>query len=125
MQSYPYEPNNYEKVRFHIPMIWIGGAVERPAVISNYGSQNDLAATLLSQLHIDHSDFSFSKDLLYLQRRQFAFYAYVNGFCMIDSSSVYLYDNNQQRPLIQTGDPTREIEAKAFFQMMYLDLGKR
>ena len=125
MQGYPQGVNNYEKVRFHIPMIWTGGAVEHPAVITDYGSQNDLAATLLSQLRIDHSDFSFSKDMLFPYGRQFAFYAYVNGFCMANSSSVYLYDNNQQRPLVQTGDPTMEREAKAFFQMMYLDLGKR
>ena len=125
MQGYPQGANNYEKVRFHIPMIWIGGAVEHPAVISDYGSQNDLAATLLSQLGIEYSDFSFSKDMLHPQERKFAFYSYVNGFCMLDSASVYLYDNNQERTLIQTGDPAMEKEAKAFFQMMYLDLGSR
>ena len=125
MQGYPSGANNYEKVRFHIPMIWIGGAVERPAVITDYGSQNDLAATLLSQFRIDYSNFSFSKDMLHPQGRKFAFYSYVNGFCMIDSSSVYLYDNNQEKPLIQTGDPAMEREAKAFFQTMYIDLGRR
>jgi phosphoglycerol transferase MdoB-like AlkP superfamily enzyme len=125
MQGYPQGTNNFEAVRFHIPMIWIGGAVEQPAVISDYGSQNDLAATLLSQLQIDHADFIFSKDMLHPQGRKFAFYSYVNGFCMMDSSSVYLYDNNQQRTLKQAGDPTMEKEAKAFFQMMYLDLGSR
>jgi len=125
MQGYPHGANNYEKVRFHIPMIWIGGAVERPAVISDYGSQNDLAATLLSQLRIDYSDFSFSKDMLYPQGRKFAFYSYVNGFNMLDSSSVYLYDNNQERTLVQAGNPAMEKEAKAFFQMMYIDLGRR
>ena len=147
MQSYPQKPNNFEKIRFHIPMIWIGGAIERqavksdtgnahkkieggeavgqPSVISDYGSQNDLCATLLSQLRIDYSDFLFSKDMLNPLGRKFSFYSYVNGFCMIDSSSVYLYDNNQQRTLIQTGNPCREKEAKSFFQMMYLDLGHR
>ena len=123
MQDYPQGTNNYENIRFHIPMIWIGGAVERPVVISDYGAQNDLAATLLSQLYIDHADFSFSKDMFHPLGRKFAFYSYVNGFCMIDSSSVYMYDNNQERTLVQTGNPAMEKEAKSFFQMMYLDLG--
>jgi phosphoglycerol transferase MdoB-like AlkP superfamily enzyme len=125
MQSYPPGAKNYENARFHIPMLWIGGAVEQPTVIADYGSQNDLAATLLSQLHIDRSDFRFSKDMLHPHGRKFAFYAYVNGFCMMDSSGVYLFDNNQQRTLEQTGDPAMEKEAKSFFQMMYLDIGSR
>ena len=125
MQGYPQGLNNYEKARFHIPMLWIGGAIQQPVVISDYGSQNDLAATLLSQLRINYSDFSFSQDMLHPYGRKFSFYSYVNGFCMMDSSSVYLYDNNQQRALMQTGDPGMEKEAKAFFQMMYMDLGSR
>jgi len=125
MQSYPAGLNNYDKSRFQIPMIWIGGAVRQPAVISDYGSQNDLAATLLSQLGIDHTDFRFSKDMLHPQGRKFSFYSYVNGFCMMDLTSIFLYDNNQQKTLQQTGDPSMEKEAKAFFQMMYIDLGNR
>ncbi len=125
MQNYPQGANNYEKVRFQIPMIWLGGAVRKPVIISDYGSQNDLASTLLSQLQMDYSDFKFSKDMLDPQSPKFSFYSYVNGFCMMDSSSVFLYDNNQQRILEQTGDPALEKEAKSFFQMMYLDLGNR
>ena len=125
MQSYPQGANNYEKIRFQIPMIWAGGAIKQPAIISDYGSQNDLAATLLSQLHIDHSDFRFSKDMLHPQGRKFSFYSYVNGFCMMDSTSVYMYDNNLQKTLEQTGNPLLEKEAKSFFQMMYVDLGNR
>ena len=125
MQSYPQGPNNYEKIRFQIPMIWAGGVIKEPRVISDYGSQNDLAATLLSQLHIDYSDFRFSKDMLYPKGRKFSFYSYVNGFCMMDSTSVFMYDNNMNKALEQTGNPLLEKEAKSFFQMMYLDLGDR
>ena len=125
MQSYPQGIQNYEEQRFHIPMIWIGGAISQPTVVSDFGSQNDLSATLLSQLRIDHTDFTFSKDMLHPQGRKFAFYAYMNGFCMMDSSRMYVYDNNQQKPLKETGIPSFEKEAKSFFQMMYLDLGNR
>jgi phosphoglycerol transferase MdoB-like AlkP superfamily enzyme len=125
MQAYPRGVNNYEKVRFKIPMIWIGGVVKQPVVIHDFGSQNDLAATLLSQLRIDYSDYTFSKDMLNPQSRKFSFYSYVNGFCMMDSSGVFMYDNNQQKVFEQTGNPDMEKQAKAFFQMMYYDLGNR
>ena len=125
MQGYPQGMNNYEKVRFKIPMIWTGGAIKQPYVISDYGSQNDLAVTLLSQLGVDYSDFKFSKDMLNPQGRKYSFYSYVNGFCMMDSSNVFMYDNNLQNALEQVGDPAMEKEAKVFFQMMYTDLGNR
>ena len=67
----------------------------------------------------------FSKDMLNPQSRKFSFYSYVNGFCMIDSSGVFMYDNNQQKTIKQTGNPEMERHAKAFFQMMYLDIGNR
>ncbi|MDR0699420.1 MAG: sulfatase-like hydrolase/transferase [Tannerella sp.] len=125
MQAYPQGSGNYEKVRFKIPMIWAGGVVKKPVVIHDYGSQNDLAATLLSQLRIDYSDYTFSKDMLNPQSRKFSFYSYVNGFCMMDSSGVFMYDNNRQKALEQTGNPDLEKHSKAFFQMMYDDLGNR
>jgi phosphoglycerol transferase MdoB-like AlkP superfamily enzyme len=125
MQGYPQGTGNYEKVRFKIPMIWIGGAVKQPVAVPDYGSQNDLAATLLSQLRLDYSEYAFSKDMLNPQSRKFSFYSYVNGFCMTDTSGVYMYDNNQQKALEQTGHPDMEKQAKAFFQMMYLDMGNR
>jgi phosphoglycerol transferase MdoB-like AlkP superfamily enzyme len=125
MQRYPPGSAVCDAVRFKIPMIWLGGAVKHPAVVSDYGSQNDLAATLLSQLRIDPVDYRFSKDMLNPQSRKFAFYSYVNGFCMMDSLNSYLYDNNRQCVLLQKGDPSMEKQAKAFFQTMYLDLGSR
>jgi len=36
-------------------MLWLGGAVRRPTVVETYGSQSDLAATLLAQLGIAHA----------------------------------------------------------------------
>ncbi|MDR2919349.1 MAG: LTA synthase family protein [Tannerella sp.] len=125
MQKYPQGFSNNEKIRFHIPMIWIGGAVKQPAVISDLSSQNDLAATLLSQLNIDHTDFKFSKDILNPQSRKFAFYSYVNGFSMIDSTGTFTFDNDQEKIIEQTGSSGMEKDAKSFFQVMYLDLGSR
>lgn len=125
MQSYPKGVNNSDAERFRIPMVWIGGAVKQSAVVSEYGSQNDIAATLLSQLNIPHEDFKFSKDMLLPEGRKFAFYSYVNGFTMTDSTGTVTYDNDKQSILHQAGNPELEKEAKTIFQMMYLDLGSR
>lgn len=111
--------------RFRIPMIWLGGAVAQPQVIDAYGSQNDLAATLLAQLHITYGDFKFSKDLLNPGTHKFAFYSYLNGFFMADSAGRVMYDNDAQKTILQQGNPALEEQAKAYFQMMYLDLGNR
>lgn len=125
MQSYPGGLNNSDPRRFHIPMIWLGGAVKEPRVVSDFGSQNDLAATLLSQLNLKYTDFRFSADMLNPNSRKFAFYSYVNGFCMTDSTGTVTYDNDRQEIIHQSGNVELEKSAKAFFQNMYMDLGER
>lgn len=125
MQSYPQNVNNYDSQRFHIPLIWAGGAVKSPKVVSDFGSQNDLAATLLSQLNIPHSDFRFSKDMMNPKSNKFAFYSYVNGFSIADSTGIAIYDNDKRTLLKQEGNPELEKKGKAFFQNMYIDLGGR
>lgn len=125
IQSYPQGISNYESQRFHIPLTWIGGAVKDTVSINSYGSQNDLAATLLSQLNVPHNDFKFSKDMLNPASKKFAFYSYVNGFSMIDSTGFVIYDNDKNSVLKKQGDSELEKKSKAFFQSMYLDLGTR
>ena len=53
---YPSTINNAEPGRYHIPMIWTGGAVNGSRKIDRFGSQIDIASTLLSQLNIDTED---------------------------------------------------------------------
>ena len=125
MQKYPQGYSNNDKIRFQIPLIWIGGAIKQPTVISDYSSQNDLAATLLSQLNIEHSEFIFSKDVLNPESQKFSFFSYVNGFSMFNSTGTFTFDNDQNKILEQTGDPEMEKKAKSFFQIMYYDLGRR
>ncbi|MDR0693792.1 MAG: sulfatase-like hydrolase/transferase [Prevotellaceae bacterium] len=125
--GYGYLPgmSGHDPRRFHIPMIWLGGAVAQPQVVEAYGSQNDLAATLLAQLGVKYDDFKFSKDLLHAGTHKFAFYAYVNGFSMSDTTGSVIYDNDAQTAIYQEGNPALEEQAKAFFQMMNLYLENR
>ncbi|MBD5370853.1 MAG: sulfatase-like hydrolase/transferase [Bacteroides sp.] len=62
--------------RHHVPLILTGGAMRHaPARISTYGSQNDIAATLLALLRLPHADFPFSHNLLDPAAPHFAFFS--------------------------------------------------
>jgi len=125
MQSYPHGVNNSDPQRFHIPMIWTGGAIKKPGIITDYGSQNDLARTLLSQLQIKEDEYKFGKDMLNTGTNKFAFYSYYNGFSMIDSTGTVIYDNDKNDVISLTGDSMLIKKSKVFFQTMYKDLGDR
>ena len=116
----------------HIPVIWTGGAVKQPVKVDKYMNQADLAATLLAQLDMEHSDFLFSRNVLSEQYTDdFAFYTFVDGFCFIDSTGTTIYDNTADKVQENTGDATelqqkyREERGKAILQTLYDDLDAR
>lgn len=125
---YPSELTDYEPSRFHIPMLWVGGAVKQPSIIDTYANQTDLAATLLNQLNLPYDEFIFSKDILDPTHPHYAFYTFPNGFGFIDSTGVSVYNNENNQPLLESpleGNSLRLDKGKALLQTLYDDLGKR
>lgn len=125
---YPSPMPDYEPRRFHIPMIWLGGAVKEPAVIDTYANQTDLAATLLAQMNLPHDAFTFSRDLFDPNYREYAFYTFPNGFGFIDSTGVSIYDNESNTPSLEEptqGSWERLDKGKVLLQTLYDDLGGR
>ena len=125
---YPDGTKDYAPKRYHIPMLWLGGAIAAPRTISRIGNQTDLAATLLRQIGLSTEDFRFSRDLMDPQTPQQAFYTFQNGFGWIDESGVSVFDNEGNRPLIeepQAGSTQRLTKGKALLQTLYDDLGRR
>lgn len=125
---YPTSLKDYEPRRFHIPMIWLGGAIKNPAIIDTYANQTDLAATLLSQLDLPHDQFTFSRDILDPGYQEYSFYTFSNGFGFIDSTGVSVYDNESNRPLLEepaAGSDERLDKGKVILQTLYDDLGNR
>ncbi len=125
---YPSTMADYEPGRFHIPMIWLGGAVKEPAVINTLANQTDLATTLLTQLNIPHESFMFSRDIFASHYQEYAFYTFSNGFGVIDSTGVSVYDNESNHPLIEqptTNSADRLNKGKVLLQTLYDDLGSR
>ncbi|MDR1258158.1 MAG: sulfatase-like hydrolase/transferase [Tannerellaceae bacterium] len=125
---YPEELKEYEPSRYHIPVLWVGGAVKEPARIETVACQSDLAATLLGQLDIPHGDFLFSKDILDPRYPGWAFYTFSNGFGFVDATGVSAYDNDSNRPIFHSpagGGEGRITKGKALLQTLYDDLGHR
>lgn len=124
--AYPYPadlPYNVGR-RHRIPMIWTGGAVAEPAVVVEYGSQIDLAATLLDQMEIDHSPFIYSKNLLSPSVPKFGYWCFNEGFGIADPQGETVYDCTSGRVLIGD-DPERLDRGKVLLQTTYKDIGER
>ena len=103
--------------RFHIPMLWLGGALRpTPGINAKVGGQIDLAATLLAQLGLPHEEFIFSKDLNCPTSREFAFYTFNNGYGFVGPADTLMFDLTSQRAI---GTPPSEASihgAGCFFR---------
>lgn len=125
---YPRKGLNTGPQFYHIPMLWLGGAVKQPMKIDKIMNQSDLAATLLGQLGMDHSSFNFSRNVLGGDYKYpFAFYSFNNGFSFRDSTGVTVFDNNSESVLLDepVGSKDRINKGKAILQSVYDDLGRR
>lgn len=124
---YPANISISEPGRYHIPMIWTGGAVKEARQIDVYGSQIDLAATLLHQMDLPHEDFKFSKDMMNDTNPRFAYYTFKDGFGILQDSATFIYDCESERAIIREkrADEQVEKQGKAFLQCLYNDLDKR
>ena len=125
---YPREGSNAMPRFYHIPLLWLGGAVKQPMQVDKIMNQTDLAATLLGQLGLEHTAFTFSCNVLGSDYKYpFAFYSFNNGFSFRDSTGVTVFDNNSGSILFDEpeADESRLDKGKAILQTVYDDLGNR
>lgn len=126
---YPETFQEYEPQRYHVPMLWLGGAIKDPRKIEKLVSQTDIVATLLGQMELPHDEFTFSRDVFNPSYKEpYIFYTFNNGFAVIDSTGASVYDNEGERTLYQipeTNNEERLEKGKAILQTLYDDLGKR
>ncbi len=117
-----------DRTRFQIPMLWTGGALAvKDTVVSTYGGQTDIAATLLKQLDLDASAFTFSKNILDRGLEGFAFFDYPDGFGLINKNNHQVFDNpsNGFLRFEGTANGTDSLKAKAYLQMVSKDHQRR
>ncbi|MDH5476695.1 MAG: LTA synthase family protein, partial [Cyclobacteriaceae bacterium] len=123
---HPENSEVYETENFHIPMLWIGGALNvSDTIISKYSSQTDLAATLLNQLGISSTQFRYSKNIFSVASKSFSFYDYNNGFGYIDDSTQLIYDLNSHQYIKLVGGSPALTNAKAYMQTIFSDFNKK
>lgn len=108
--AWPNRPNDFQPWRFHIPMIWTGGALNEetlstrfgsPHVVAEYGSQQDIAATLLGQIggkncYEKWDDMPLSKDLFDPSIPHYAWFMMHDGEGVATPEGCLIYDNQRQ-----------------------------
>ncbi len=119
-----YPDTDDQVARHQIPLIMTGGALRLKGRNDTFASQIDIAATLLAQLGINHSDFKFSKNMLNPASPHFAYFTGPSLFGMITSGNCLLYNCDANAIISDEGmNKGENIEkGKAFLQKLYDDL---
>ena len=125
--AYPQEISNLVPERYEIPLIMVGGAVAGHKTVDTVGSQIDIAATLLSQMGIDHGDFVYSKDMMCPRAPHFAFFTMPDGVGMATTDNQLIYDNITSRVVVDKGTEkgANLRKAQAYLQKVYDDISAR
>ena len=105
----------------------VGGVVPGHSNVTTIGSQIDIPATLFGLLGIDHSDFTYSKDILDPEAPHFAFFTFPDAMGMINEENFIIYDNTSNKVVRDVGKVKgKNVEpAKAYLQSFLEDIDKR
>lgn len=125
--AYPEHISNQEIERYQIPLLMVGGAVRQPRRIDTYGSQHDIAATLLAQLSLPHNEFTFSKDMLNPASPHFAFFTVPDAFGFVTPDNQLIFNNEANTIVVDEGTKKGQNlpSGQAYLQKLYDDIAKR
>ena len=113
---------------FHIPMLWLGGALKKnPMVIDTLASQTDLAASLLGQLGMPHDQYKWSTSIFQPNRQSFAYFAFNNGFGWLRPKGYIVHDNVSRKVIEKSGNLTEKQvnTGRAYLQTSFADFLNR
>lgn len=125
--AYPENMDNLTVQRYQIPLLMVGGAIRAPRKVDAYGSQHDIAATLLAQLGLSHSEFTFSKDMLNPNSPHFAFFTVPDAFGLVTSDNQVIFNCQAGAVVWDEGKAKGKNLplGKAYLQKLYDDIAKR
>lgn len=110
---------------FHIPMLWLGGAVTaRDSVTDRLGSQLDIAPTLLELAGVAPAQpYRWGRSLLQPTAHPHAYYGFEVGFGLITDHGSLVYDDRAGRITTRTGSTTESDErlGRALLQLTVQD----
>lgn len=127
-QFIPDNPGLGNPNRFKIPMIWLGGALnKRDTVIHTYANQTDIPNTVLGQLGQYNPAYKFSNDILSTDYDDFAVFVFNNGFGYVDHNKQAVYDNTGKKYLSIKGIHSQKEKdlGKAYMQTLFNDFNTR
>lgn len=114
--------------RFHIPMLWLGGALNKTNDLNTtFSSQTDFAYTLLALLNGDNSEFEWGNNFFQESPNHFAHYIFNKGFGTIDSKGYFVYDYVGKKTIVKKGKSSKKLEmlGKVITQKAYQDFIER
>ena len=125
--AYPEHIDNLSVERYRIPLLMVGGAIREPRRIDVYGSQHDIAATLLAQLALPHEEFVFSNDMLNPASPHFAFFTVPDAFGMVTADNQVIFNCQAGAVVVDEGTAKGKNLplGKAYLQKLYDDIAKR
>ncbi len=125
---FPGDDPNHQPSKFRIPFLLTGGALRQThRQVATMGSQTDIAATLLAQLHLPYHEFKWSKNLLSPTAKPFAFYVFIDGFGMVTPAGTVTFDNVSKQVITQDANvPDQQLDyGKAYMQLSFGDYLKK
>ncbi len=125
---HPGEVTNYEPAKFHVPMLWLGGAIAKTdTVITTIASQTDISLTILRQLGISSDAYRFSKDIFGDLTVPFAFYDFNDGFGIVTDDAKIAFDNVSRTVIYQEGQNVEKLveTGEAYLQTFSEDFKMR
>ena len=114
--------------KFHIPMLWLGGALAQTNTTNNtVCSQKDFAYSLLPLLGGDNSEFEWGHDIFNPSGKHFAHYIFNRGFGTLNKDGFVIYDYLSKNVIMTEGDSKDELEllGKSITQKSFQDFIER
>lgn len=122
--AYP-KPLESMKDRHHVPLIFTGGALKQTGKNPAPASQADIAATLLGMLGLDHSEFTFSKDIFDENAPKFAVFIEPELAGIVDDKG-YAAINVISGEVVEASGADPSIDRlKAYIQLINQDFVNR
>ena len=117
---------NHAPAKFHIPLVFTGGALSQNGMVETIGSQTDIIPTILNQMGIPAEEFKWGKDLMDADK-SFAFYSFNNGFGWVTPSGTVTVDNVSKSVITEdVGFETTQLKyGKAYMEASYQDFMER
>lgn len=113
--------------RYHIGMLWLGGALRLKGTIPVLVSQTNIVPTIARQMGLSDAPYRFGQSIFDPERKHFVMFFYNDGFGMITESANFAFDNRSKSVTrsVSGYQETDLLSGRAFLQYLYDDFMSR